>query len=90
MTSNAWQEDRQSPLLQLTSDVFHDVLGWRPRMVAMHFVLEAAFFVQKFPGIHMTSIGPRILEAHSVNERVQISTIHDIWTVLTELLRRLA
>ena len=90
MAAPAWQENQHSPFLRLTSDTFNDVLGWRPRMVAMHFVLEAGFFVQHYPGIEIASIGPRIVEPHSTSERVQLSTIHDIWQVLLELLARLA
>ncbi len=90
MSAPAWQEDQQSAFLQLTSDTFQDVLGWRPRMVAMHFVLEAGFFVEHFPGIQIASIGPRIAEPHSTSERVELSTIEDIWQVLVELLKRLA
>lgn len=90
MEAPAWQENQHSDFLRMTSDVFNDVLGWRPRMVAMHFVLEAGFFVQKFPGIEMASIGPRIVEPHSTSERVEMKTIEDIWQVLIEMLRRLA
>lgn len=90
MSAPAWAENQQSDFLNLTSDVFNDVLGWRPRMVAMHFVLEAGFFVQKYPGIEIASIGPRIVEPHSTSERVELSTIEDIWRVLIELLSRLA
>jgi len=90
MSAPAWQEDQQSPFLQLTSDTFQDVLGWRPRMVAMHFVLEAGFFVQHYPGILMASIGPRIVEPHSTSERIEMKTIDDIWQVLLEMLKRLA
>ena len=89
MSAPAWQEDQQSPFLKLTSDTFLDVLGWRPRMVAMHFVLEAGFFVQHYPGIQIASIGPRIVEPHSASERVELKTIDDIWQVLQELLKRL-
>ncbi len=90
MSAPAWQEDQQSPFLQLTSDTFNEVLGWRPRMVAMHFVLEAGYFVQHYPGIQIASIGPRIVEPHSTKERVELSTIDDIWQVLLALLKRLA
>ena len=89
MSAPAWQENQQSPFLQLVSNTFQDVLGWRPRMVAMHFVLEAGFFVQHYPGIQIASLGPRIVEPHSTSERVELSTIKDIWKVLLELLRRL-
>ena len=90
MSAPAWQENQQSAFLQLTSDTFQEVLGWRPRMVAMHFVLEAGFFVQHYPDIEIASIGPRIIEPHSTQERVEIATIHDIWKVLQRLLERLA
>ena len=90
MSAPAWAEDQQSPFLQLVSDTFVDVLGWRPRMVAMHFVLEAGFFVQHYPGIQIASIGPRIVEPHSTSERVELKTIDDIWQVLIELLKRLS
>ena len=90
MSAPAWQEDQQSAFLQLTTDTFQDVLGWRPRMVAMHFVLEAGFFVEHYPGIQIASIGPRIVEPHSTSERVELATIEDIWQVLIELLKRLA
>lgn len=90
MEAPAWQENQHSDFLCMTSDVFQDMLGWRPRMVAMHFVLEAGFFAQKFPGIQMASIGPRIVEPHSTSERVELKTIDDIWVVLIEMLRRLA
>ena len=90
MSAPAWQENQQSPFLQLVSDTFQEVLGWRPRMVAMHFVLEAGFFVQHYPGIQIASIGPRIVEPHSTSERVELKTIADIWQVLLELLRRLS
>ena len=90
MSAPAWQEDQQSPFLQMVSNTFQDILGWRPRMVAMHFVLEAGFFVQHYPGIQIASIGPRIVEPHSTSERVELKTIDDIWQVLLELLRRLA
>ena len=90
MSAPAWQEDQQSDFLRLTSDTFNDVLGWRPRLVAMHFVLEAGYFVQHYPGIQIACIGPRIVEPHSTSERIELSTIDDIWSVLQELLRRLA
>ena len=90
MSAPAWQEIQQSPFLQLVSNTFQDVLGWQPRMVAMHFVLEAGFFVQHYPGIQIASIGPRIVEPHSTSERVELRTIYDIWEVLLELLRRLS
>ena len=90
MAAPAWQEKQDSHFLSLTSDTFDKMLGWRPRMVAMHFVLEAGYFVRKYPGIEIACIGPRIVEPHSTAERVELSTVGDIWRVFVALLDRLS
>ena len=89
MNTGAWMEREDSPLLALTSQTFQDVLGFEPKKVAMHFVLEAAYFVEKYPGIEMASIGPLIIEPHSTSERVNLDTADNIWHVTLELLKRL-
>lgn len=88
MSSPAWQSVPGSPFIRKAEDVFADVLGFRPREVTMHFALEAGYYVQKFPGIEIVSIGPKIIEPHSVTERVNIQTVKDIWKVFVELLAR--
>lgn len=90
MNTPGWQERQGSAFLGLVSHTFSDVLGFEPRPVAMHFVLEAGYYVQKYPGIEIACIGPRIIEPHSTKERVEMSTIDNICKVLVELLRRLA
>lgn len=90
MDTPAWVERPNSPLLALTCQTFKDVLGFEPKKVAMHFVLEAAYYVQKYPGVEIASIGPLIIEPHSTSERVNLDTADDIWKVTVELLRRLA
>lgn len=90
MNTPGWHEDANSDLIRLTEDAFHDVLGFTPRKVAMHFVLEAGYYVNKYPGIEIACIGPRIIEPHSVRERVELSTVSGIYRVLIELLARLA
>lgn len=89
MDTGAWMEREDSPLLALTCKTFNDVLGFEPKKVAMHFVLEAAYYVEKYPGIEMASIGPMIIEPHSTSERVNLDTADNIWRVTVELLRRL-
>lgn len=90
MDTGAWMEREDSPLLSLTCQTFKEVLGFEPKKVAMHFVLEAAYYVEKYPGIEMASIGPLIIEPHSTSERVNLDTADDIWKVALELLRKLA
>lgn len=90
MNTGSWMEREDSPLLALTCQTFRDVLGFEPKKVAMHFVLEAAYYVEKYPGVEIASIGPRIIEPHSTSERVSLDTADNIWKVTVELLKRLA
>ena len=90
MDTGSWMENPDSPLLQLTCDTFKDVLGFEPKKVAMHFVLEAAYYVEKYPGVEMASMGPLIIEPHSTSERINLDTADNIWRVTVELLKRLA
>ena len=89
MNTPGWQENQDSEYLKLVDQTFVDVLGFSPRKVAMHFVLEAGYYVQKFPGIEIACIGPRIIEPHSTKERVELSTVDNIYKVLIELLDRM-
>ena len=90
MNTPGWQENTDSAYLALVDQAFVDVLHFSPRKVAMHFVLEAGYYVQKYPGIEIACIGPRIVEPHSTKERVELSTVDDICRVLVVLLSRLA
>lgn len=88
MNTPGWQENQDSEYLALVDRTFRDILGFSPRKVAMHFVLEAGYYVQKYPGIQIACIGPRIVEPHSTRERVEVSTIDNIYKVTLELLKR--
>lgn len=90
MNTPGWQENQDSDYMHLVDSTFVDVLGFSPRKVAMHFVLEAGYYVQKYPGIEIACIGPRIIEPHSTKERIELSTVDDIWRVLIALLHRMA
>lgn len=89
MRAPAWLSPTDTPFIRLAEDVFADVLGFRPRKVAMHFALEAGFFMEKYQGAEMISIGPRIIEPHSTAERVSVESVNNIWAVLKEMLSRM-
>ena len=89
MHVSAWQEDVEHPLIRHTMQTFDKVLGFQPRPVEMHFALEAGYFTERFPGIHIASIGPRIINPHSTTEHVSLTSADNIWKVVVELLKTL-
>ena len=88
MHVSPWEEDLHHPWLSSVEDVFQDVLGFKPTPVSMHFALEAGYLVEKFPGIHIASIGPRIMYPHSPNEKVSLTTSDNIMKVVREVVMR--
>ena len=48
----------------------------------MHAGLECGVIGEKYPGMQMISFGPTIVDPHSPNERVQISTVERFWNYL--------
>ena len=87
MHLSSWQEDLHHPWVQQVMNTFQQELGFTPTPVSMHFALEAGYFVEKFPGIHIASIGPRIMYPHSPNEKVSLTTADNIWHVVKEAVK---
>lgn len=88
MSAPAWRESRDSEYIKMVSGTFEEELGFTPRKVEMHFVLEAGYYVRKYPGIQIACIGPRIVCPHSTKEKVEISTVEDIWRVVLAILAK--
>ena len=89
MDLSSWQEDETNDFITLALNTFQSTLGFEPKKVSMHFALEAGYLVEKFPGIHIVSIGPRILYPHSTHECVNLTTAENIWKVTLNLLKAL-
>lgn len=87
MQVSPWQEDVDNVFIQKTINTFDKVLGFKPTPVSMHFALEAGYLVEKFPNLHIASIGPLIKTPHSTDERVSLTTADSIWRVVIELLK---
>ncbi len=86
LDAKPWQEDTAHPFINKVMNIYEQTLGFRPKPVSQHFVLEAAYLVEKFQGMHIASIGPLIKGAHSTAERVSLATADNIWKVVREIL----
>jgi dipeptidase D len=85
-----WKPNPESPIVKKTAEVFRRVLGSEAELKAIHAGLECGLLVEKVPDMDVVSIGPEIQNAHSPEERVQISSVHRFYRVLKALLEDLA
>ena len=69
--------------------VHEKVFGEPAKLIAMHAGLECGVIGEKYPGMQMVSFGPTIVDPHSPNERVQISSVESFWKYLKAVLERI-
>ena len=84
-----WQPDPNSEIVMKLQQVHEKVFGKPAKLIAMHAGLECGVIGEKYPGMQMASFGPTIVDPHSPNERVQISTVERFWNYLKAVLERL-
>jgi dipeptidase D len=85
-----WKPDLGSKLLGVVRSVHARVLGFEPKVAAMHAGLECGIIGEMVPGMDMISIGPQIEFPHSPNERVKVDSVGRFYKLLTETLKELA
>lgn len=86
---SGWNPNPDSPILLLMEDVYEDLYGQQPEVMAVHAGLECGTIVSKYPGMDAISIGPTLQEVHTPNERLQIATVQKLNDLLLETLQRI-
>jgi dipeptidase D len=77
-----WKPEPNSELVRKLQEVHQKLFGKPAELIAMHAGLECGVIGEKYPGMQMISFGPTIVDPHSPNERVQISTVEGFWNYL--------
>ncbi|MHA2392456.1 MAG: beta-Ala-His dipeptidase [Promethearchaeota archaeon] len=86
---SGWTPDFSSRLLAITKDAYKELNGREIKVKAIHAGLECGILGKKFPRMEMISIGPKIIGAHSPDERVSVKSVQKIWSFLILLLEKL-
>ncbi|MFY9912295.1 MAG: hypothetical protein WCF22_10380 [Candidatus Sulfotelmatobacter sp.] len=84
-----WKPEPKSDVVQKLQSVHEKTFGQAAKLLAMHAGLECGVIGEKYPGMQMASFGPTIIDVHSPNERVQISTVEDFWKYLRAVLEQI-
>ena len=81
-----WKPEPTSEIVRKLQSAHEKVFGKPAKLIAMHAGLECGVIGEKYPGMQMISFGPTIVDPHSPNERVQISTVQNFWKLLKQAL----
>jgi len=77
-----WKPEPNSEIVRKLQSVHEKLFGEPAKLIAMHAGLECGVIGEKYPGMEMISFGPTIVDPHSPNERVQISSVESFWNYL--------
>jgi len=84
-----WQYAAHSPLRDKMADVFRDFYGEEPVIKGIRAGVECAVFATKMPDADMISIGPDIVDIHTPDERMSISSYGRVYDFLVRVLGEL-
>jgi len=84
-----WKPEPNSEIVCKLQEVHKKLFGEPAKLIAMHAGLECGVIGEKYPGMQMVSFGPTIVDPHSPNERVQISSVESFWNYLKLVLENL-
>lgn len=85
-----WAPNPHSELLVTAKQVFAELHGREPAVMAVHAGLETGLFAEKLGGADMISVGPDMADVHSPDEHLVIPSVAQFWTYLKALLAALS
>lgn len=83
----AWQYDPDSGLRQIMADTYKELYGKEPVIAVIHAGLECGLFLGKRPDLDCVSFGPDVIDVHSVNEALNLSSTQRVWEHLKAILK---
>lgn len=84
-----WEYRKDSALRETMVRVFREQYGKDPAVETIHAGLECGVLSAKLPGLDAVSLGPDLVEIHTVRERMSISSLQRTWAYLVAVLREL-
>jgi len=84
-----WKPDIHSPVLGTMKNVYHQLYGNDPEVKAIHAGLECGIIKERYPDMDMISFGPTLMDVHSPDEKIKISTVPKFWALLTTVLKNI-
>ncbi|MHA2140377.1 MAG: beta-Ala-His dipeptidase [Candidatus Thorarchaeota archaeon] len=84
-----WNPEPKSPFLAYVRSHLEKVSNSEVKVEAIHAGLECGIIGSKIPGIQMVSIGPRMENPHTPDERLRIADVGILYNVMKSILKDL-
>ncbi|MEG0796377.1 MAG: aminoacyl-histidine dipeptidase [Odoribacter sp.] len=84
-----WKPNPDSAILKEMQEIYQQLYGKKPAIMAVHAGLECGILGSKYPHWDMISFGPTICSPHSPDERVNIASVGKFWEYLKATLKNI-
>ncbi|MGN0903060.1 MAG: beta-Ala-His dipeptidase [Succinivibrio sp.] len=84
-----WSSPDRNSLIEVLNECYKGCTGQEFKITALHAGVECAAFAKANPDLQLISIGPTILNPHSIKERVDIRGTADIYKTVSSALAKL-
>lgn len=82
----AWPYERESTLRDICVRIYKEQYKKEPKIQLLHAGLECGIIADKLPGIDCISFGPNMIDIHTPNEHMSISSVARVWEFLKAIL----
>ncbi len=82
----AWEYRENSLLRDAFCRAYRELYGKEIKVEAIHAGLECGIFASKIPDLDIVSFGPDILDIHTVQERMNVSSVKRTWELLLKII----
>ncbi len=83
----AWEFRKDSPLRDKMTNIYRSMFGKEMTVLSIHAGLECGVLAQKIEDLDAVSFGPDILDIHTTEERLCISSVDRMWNYLLAVLK---
>lgn len=86
---SGWAPNNASPILHTMKEVYRNLYGKEPAVMAIHAGLECGILGGTYPEWDMVSCGPTLMSPHSPDERANIPSVARCWDFLKAVLENI-
>ncbi len=84
-----WEYDKDSKIRDVSVLAYKNLFDEEPIITAIHAGLECGLFKKTMKDTDMISFGPDIIDVHTANEHLKISSVEKYWRLLKEILKNI-
>lgn len=86
---SGWAYREHSPMRALLMQTYREITGRELQPIAVHGGLECGHFMGMYPDMDIATIGPTVLDVHTIDEALDLNSFAQMYHVVLTMLQRL-